>query len=533
MSIDIEALNAPVRDTLSEWLDVPRPARCGELFTPSKPMWWPDRKDSFGVNWQAAIQSVPPDWRCWLHAALAYRMADVAQCTVNLSASVLSRAAQSGLDPLNDGHLIDLRERFGVGEFSCMVSFMVFWGECESLEQRPSKYLIEAYKSLPRKKRTGIDPVLSLDPVKGPFTQAEQDSLYQWLHEQFCHGNLSSEHYLYVRLLMIYGQRGTQVRDMVFDDFIKCDQGYKIRIHWGKQRGEDGAGFRMKSETFFLDEDLYNVIQSYKAITLARLKKEYPGRADWDKAIKNVPLFRRKRGKSRCRERWPEVAPVLVDDPRMKALEYGPDARFHVGDSYKLWLTRMERMPGFPISGRTHQPLKISKGHRFRYTLGTDLSNAGLDEWSIASALMQKNSSTVRKYRQVSAELMAMVDEKMSDHLALVVNAFTGSIVRDRASAKNGSQVDRQIEDLAVCGADAVCHLDAPFSCYACSKFQPLLDADHRSALERMERRRAQTIATDNTTGVLWDRAILGCRKVILDCSALRESSNLHRGDDG
>lgn len=112
----------------------------------------------------------------------------------------------------------------------------------------------------------------------------------------------------------------------------------------------------------------------------------------------------------------------------------------------------------------------------------------------------------------------------MSDHLALVVRAFTGKIVTDRASAKNGDQGDRQIEDLAVCGADTACHLDAPFSCYGCSKFQPLFDADHSATLERLERRRAQTIATDKTTGVLWDRAILACRKVILDCSALRDS---------
>mgnify|MGYP006892260648 FL=1 len=147
-----------------------------------------------------------------------------------------------------------------------------------------------------------------------------------------------------------------------------------------------------------------------------------------------------------------------------------------------------------------------------------------MDEWTIASALMHSGTRTVRKYRAVSAELMNLIDEKMTDHLALVVRAFTGTIVTDRASAKNGGRVDRQIEDLAVCGADTACHLDAPFTCYGCSKFQPLLDADHSAALKRMERRRAQTIANDKATGVLWDRAILACRKVMLDCNALRAS---------
>ena len=242
-----------------------------------------------------------------------------------------------------------------------------------------------------------------------------------------------------------------------------------------------------------------------------------------------MPLFRRKfYGKPDCLHNL--QVPVLVDDPDYKALEGASQARFHISRP-EYWLEGMERMPSFPISPRTHQPLKIAGGHRFRYTLGTDLSNAGLDEWSMASALMHKNTRSVRKYRQVSAELMALVDEKMTDHLALVVGAFTGTIVKNRASAKNGDRVDRQIEDLAVCGADALCHLDTPFSCYACEKFQPLLDADHGAALERMERRRAQTICTDRITGVLWDRAILACRKVILDCKALQKSANRSGGE--
>jgi len=327
---------------------------------------------------------------------------------------------------------------------------------------------------------------------------------------------------------MIYGQRGVQLRMMVFNDFIKTERGYQIRIFWAKQKGDD-AGWREKPEIFSLDKDLYNTVQAYRSIVLARLKQEYPGRADWDKAIANVPLFRRRVEHHRSNKK---LLPVIVDLPDQNALEQEPEVKFHASGSVtKSWLLQMESRPDFPISSRTHQPLKISKGHRFRHTLGTDLSNAGLDEWSIASALMHSNTHTVRKYRAVSAELMKLIDEKMSDHLAIVVRAFTGTIVTDRASAKNGDRVDRQIEDLAICGADTACHLDAPFTCYGCSKFQPLLDADHSSSLERLECRRTQSIATDKTTGVLWDRAILACRKVILDCNALRESKKLGGSD--
>ncbi len=525
MKISVEALQAPTKDSLDAWLNTPRLAKCGKVFTPAEPMWKPDQSANHSVNWKAAVACVSLDWQPWLHAALAYRMADMAAGTVASAASGLSRAAQAGLDPLNEDHLIALRERFNHSEFSVIASFMAFWHDCESLEQRPSQSLIDAYQALPRKKRSSHDVILSLDPEQGPFTQVEQDGLYQWIHEQFCHGQLDCEQYLYLRILMIYGSRGTQVRAMVFGDFTKSDQGCMIRIPWAKQRGGE-EGWRVKFETFSLDDDFYRVVQAYKAMVLAQLWQTYPDGTDWNVAIENVPLFRRKLDdETELRERI--NPPVLLDSHLQKSLEDAPQAIFHAGQTtISAWLERIERMEGFPISPRTHQPLKVTRGHRFRHTLGTDLSNAGMSEWAMARALMHKGTQTVRKYRQVSAELLALIDAKMTDHLTLVVNAFTGIIVTDRTSAKNGELADRLIEDLAVCGADAACHLDAPFTCYACGKFQPLLDADHSSVLERLERRREQTIATDKTTGVLWDRAILACRKVILDCEAMRQSSS-------
>lgn len=523
MKISVEALQAPTKDSLDAWLNTPRLAKCGNVFTPSHPMWKPDKSANQPVNWQAAIACVSPDWQRWLHAALAYRMADMAAGTVANTASGLSRAAQAGLDPLNEDHLIALRERFNSSEFSAIAAFMAFWHDCESLDRRPSQPLIDAYKTMPRKKKPSNDVILSLDPEQGPFTQVEQDALHQWIHEQFCHGQLKFEQYLYLRLMMIYGQRGAQLRMMVFGDFTKSDQGCKVRIHWAKQKSDE-AGWRAMSETFSLDEDLYNTMQAYKATVLAQLWQTYPDGADWNVAIENVPLFRRKLDyEAGCRERL--TPPVLLDSPLQKDLKDGPQPTFHVGAAtIRRWLGCIERMEGFPISPRTHQPLIVTRGHRFKHTLGTDLSNAGLDEWAMARALMQSDTRAVRKYRAVSPELLALIDAKMSDHLALVVNAFTGIIVTDRTSAKNGDRADRQIEDLAVCGATAACHLDAPYTCYACGKFQPLLYADHRAVLERLERRRAQTIATDKTTGVLWDRAILACRKVILDCEAMLRS---------
>nr|SIO73951.1 phage integrase family site specific recombinase [Pseudomonas savastanoi pv. phaseolicola] len=457
MNIAVEALQAPSKDCLDVWLNTPRLAKCGEVFTPAEPMWKPDKSANHSLNWEAAITCVSPDWQPWLHAVLAYRMADQEAGSVNQVASVLSRAAQAGIDPLNEDHLIALRERFNVSEFSSIATFMAFWHDCESLEQRPSQPLIKAYKELPRKKKSSHDVILSLDPEQGPFTQFEQDALYQWIHEQFCHGRLDCEQYLYLRMLMIYGQRGVQVRMMVFGDFTKSDQGCKVSIHWAKQKGDE-AGWRVKSEIFSLDEDLYNTVQAYKAVVLAQLCQTYPDIADWNAAIENVPLFRKKLDHDEAGPQERLSPPVLLNSPLQKSLEDAPNPIFHAGSgTIKGWLACIERMQGFPISPRTHQPLKVTRGHRFRHTLGTDLSNAGLDEWTMARALMHKDTTTVRKYRAVSPELLTLIDAKMSDHLAVVVNAFTGIIVTDRTSAKNGDRANRQIEDVAVPKAIGAC----------------------------------------------------------------------------
>lgn len=523
MKISTLALDTPTEDTLETWLNTPRYAKCGVLFTPSEPMWRPDRTIRNGANWEEAIQCVSLEWQRWMHAALALRMEDRAQGTVNQTVSVLLRAAKEKLDPLNPDFAIDFRERFNVSEFASLVRFLEFWHENTLLEKRPTESLIEAYRSLPRKKRTTRDVILSLDPEEGPFTKAEQNDLYYWLNDQFSHGNLKADRYLYVLISMHFGQRSVQNRMMTFSDFFEIEQKYFIRIFFAKKRGVD-SGWRRKSRNFGISKNLYETIKIYEKQVLNQLKEEYPGRANWEKAIPNIPLFR-----STINGRGGNYSklPVIIDLPELALLEKEPHMSFHVsGGTVRAWLTQMEEMPNFPISARTQKKLIISKSHRFRHTLGTDMSIAGYDEWTVSHALMHSRPTTVRKYRQVSPELMNLIDEKLSDHVANLVSAFTGKIVINRESAINGDRADRQIEDLAVCGSEAACHLDAPFTCYACSKFQPFLDADHTSVLERLERRRKQTIANDRIAAAVWDRAILACRKVILECETLRETDN-------
>jgi len=469
------------------------------------------------VNWKSAIVCVEAHWQTWLHAALADRMAVVSQRTVGNVVSTLRLCAKEGLNPLLESDLLAIVDRFSPTEFGGLVGFIDAWADSD-WAMRPSASLVEAYKTIPRKKRTRSDVVTRLDPEVGPLIQSEQDALFVWLHQKWMHKQIDFHSYIYLRIKMRYGQRGAQLRMMVFGDFFETERGFKVRLPFAKQRGEAG-GWRAAFEEFNVDPEFYQLIQAYKTHVLQRLQQDYPDRANWERAIDHVPLFRAvAEGKGAVKGGYP----ILVDADDMHLLESDPQPKFHIGkSSIKNWLHSIQTLPDFPISARTGKPIKITNEHRFRHTLGTDLATAGFHEAAIAKALMHTDTRSVRQYVQLSAELIRHADEKLelNDELALTVHAFTGTIVKDRDAAKNGDSVEHKIKGTAVCGADSLCNLDAPYTCYACPQFQPLLHADHTSVLERLEARREEI--SDATTRVVFDNAILACREVILLCDAM------------
>lgn len=515
MNIQAIALQSPTEDTLQTWLNTPRVALCGEHFTPSEPKWRPDRT-SYSVNWESAIVCVEAHWQAWLHAALADRMAVVSQRTLGGVVSTLRRCAKEGLNPLRESDLLAIVDRFGPGEFAGLAAFIDAWADSE-WAMRPSASLVEAYKTIPRKKKTSPDVVMRLDPELGPLIQSEQDALFVWLHQKWMHKQIDFHRYIYLRIKMRYGQRGVQLRMMVFGDFRETERGFKVRMPFAKQKGK--AGWRTAFEEFNVDPEFYQLIQAYKTHVLQRLQQDYPDRANWERAIDHVPLFRAVlAGQGGVKGGYP----ILVDADDMHLLESASLPKFHISEgSIKSWLEYIQTRPDLPISTRTGKPIKITNEHRFRHTLGTDLATAGFHEAAIARALMHTNALSVRQYVQASAELMHQVDEKLklNDELARTVHAFTGTIVKDQDAAKNGDSVEHTLEDTAVCGADSLCNLDAPYTCYACPQFQPLLHADHTSVLERLEARREEI--SDATTRAQFDNAILACREVIFLCDAM------------
>ncbi|MEH6813401.1 MAG: site-specific integrase [Motiliproteus sp.] len=523
-STDITAasLQAPEEEAIHAWLSLPQRAESGHTYTPSADSWRPDNTQPT-LNVRAAILSVPEAWQPWMVAALVYRLREVKQNTLSVLASSLKQCGEEGLSPLVESDLIVIRERAGVTQFSALATFIAFWHDCDELALRPSDDLVDAYANMPRKKRDRRCPVARLDPIRGPFTPYEEDALYHWVCELYAADRLSLERFVHLRLLFTYGARNANFQQLVFGDIQRDEKGAKIQIPKAKGNGAN-AGFRSDFQSFCLSQELYQLLAAYKRYVLERLKQEYPGRADWDLAIENVPLFRRVGKGSR--------GPVIVASDRLKGLEVAPDSQLHApGGTLRNWIEVLAAADDCPISERTRKKIHINP-HRFRYSVGTDMAREGYSQYAIAAALTHKGTRSVGKYIKTSTQMAKRMDAKLKAELAPMLNAFRGTIVSDRQAAHNGERADRQIEGLAVCGSDSQCHLDAPLTCYPCAKFQPLLHGDHQRVLEELEQRQTMSSRADQNTAQVYDRAILACRRVIHDCQQTLSRQSPQAGAD-
>ena len=391
----VKVLEAPTEDTLDQWLKKPQLASCGQTFIPTETPWRPDTTN-LSVNWTTAVACVPKPMQRWMQAALVYEMRKNSQSTVKGLCSGLAVLANKDLNPFKVKDLIKIRDESPISWFSAIRAFIERWHANADLAERPSQALVDAYAKIPAKKQGQTHKVVaSLDPKEGPLTAIEMNALYSWAHHAFADGQLPPERYIFLCLLMFFGQRGAQLRMAVFDDVFLTDNGQpKFRCFYAKQRNRD-SGWRKRSEVFDMPRDLYQIIQRYKALVLVDLKKTYPHDADWDLAIQHVPLFRaRFEGRGTMVEI--KTPPVLIDLPNKKTLETAPAAQFHVGaGSIKYWIGALEKMENFPRSHRTGQPLKINK-HRFKHTLGTDLSNAGAPDYVIKQNLMHTSNEAMK-----------------------------------------------------------------------------------------------------------------------------------------
>lgn len=132
---------------------------------------------------------------------------------------------------------------------------------------------------------------------------------------------------------------------------------------------------------------------------------------------------------------------------------------------------------------------------RLRYTLATGLATEGISKRELARILDHTDTQHVGVYFDVAGAVVEHLDKSMAKGFSKYLNFFKGKLIDNDEDAINGERDDKHLtfvdeqnpddqSDIGVCGESSVCHLDPPYSCYLCPKFQPYRHADHEHVLE-------------------------------------------------
>lgn len=182
------------------------------------------------------------------------------------------------------------------------------------------------------------------------------------------------------------------------------------------------------------------------------------------------------------------------------------------------------------ISPLTGNPLKVST-RRFRYTLATGLASEGISMMELARILDHTDTQHVEVYYDTRSNIVAHLDKASVSQFSKYIALFKGSIINGDEEAINGDVdekhllfVDEEFPDkhteIGVCGELGICHLDPPFSCYLCPKFQPYRSANHEHVLDSLFEDREQRLKKYENArlGIQLDDVILAVSNVITLC---------------
>lgn len=187
------------------------------------------------------------------------------------------------------------------------------------------------------------------------------------------------------------------------------------------------------------------------------------------------------------------------------------------------------------ISPLTGETLKIST-RRLRYTLGTALAAEGISKKELARILDHTDTQHVLVYFELAGSIVEHLDKAAAKGFAKYLSLFRGRIVNSDSQAINGDRDDKHLSfiyelnpteqtDIGVCGTKNICHLDPPYSCYLCEKFQPYRHADHDHVLEcLLQERDVRMKKYENSRlGIQLDDVIIAVAQVAEECKIEEE----------
>lgn len=351
------------------------------------------------------------------------------------------------------------------------------------------------------------EAVLTHDPIHGPFTDMELESLQSSLDRAHVAGEVDREGFLLAYLFMLLGQRPVQyaalkVRDVGVAYAKDGTAVYTIRVPRAKQRNQLS---RAEFKDRVLIPQVGELLVHYSKEVQAMFHGLLPDPLD-------APLFpaRRRRG----------------GEP--DGFEYHRTTQT-IADLLERTLRCLSVM-----SERTGQSLHIT-ATRFRRTVATRAAMEGHGELIIAELLDHTDTQNVGVYIEARPEIVERIDRAMAMYLAPMAQAFAGVIIDNESLATRAGDPSSRVCDprfepsmkpMGNCGKHGFCGFLAPIACYTCVNFQPWLDGPHEAVLDYLIGERDRLAAqADLRIASVNDRTILAVAEVVRLCDARRKEA--------
>jgi integrase len=350
--------------------------------------------------------------------------------------------------------------------------------------------------------------VRTMDPVAGPLTMLETESLMSALADALGRKEVDAAGYLLGWCFVALGMRPVQFATMKV-----CD----LQIEKNKF-GED-------TYILLIPRAKQQNVTHHRQLRRPRAILPEIGRL-MEEHIKNVKLAFLGR---------------LADEndlpffPTLRETRFSPGFEFHRSPPNLAERLQTVMNSLGVMSERTGEEIHIT-ATRFRRTIGTRAAEEGHGVLVIAELLDHSDTQNAGVYVEATPTIIKRIDQAIAMQMAPLAQAFAGKLIRSESDATRGSdsssriidlRIDRSGQPMGSCGQHSYCGFSAPIACYRCACFEPWLDGPHEAVLHFLLDKREKLLASaDERIASVNDLTILAAAEVVRLCAERKEGEN-------
>ena len=354
-----------------------------------------------------------------------------------------------------------------------------------------SAELVDAVRKNWRPYDKGQSRAASADVNISWYSDQEYDALVSMMWNDYDMGVVSLQNTVAALLNAQYGRRPKQLANLKIMDFEISGEtqgvhGKRVCFPAAKERhsGEFRDG---KFEVHAMGDDLWELCQ-------IQIKK----------STEHFEAFFGKRLEEKHRIQLPFFQDVFFQN--LSGKKQMVDARVSQENYYYsvIWHKKSKALANM-ISGN-HRTKVFSERtgnlvhefpYRMRHTRARQLARLGVPRKVLQYWLGHEGSISLDSYYDDPAERARTLNNKVSEILAPLAQAFTGLIRDEEFQAIRGNDPTSRIEldgrkGVGTCGHSGFCSASVPIPCYRCSKFQPWVYGPHEEVLVRLIDRQAE-----------------------------------------